>query len=73
LCVFYVRLFFVYVISGETASRSKNKLMRTYHWISLFKSYIYIYIYIYIYTVRKLYYIILVILIANRRVKKIWR
>jgi hypothetical protein len=28
------------VVSGETASRPKRRLMRTYHWISLFKSYI---------------------------------
>jgi hypothetical protein len=33
------------VVSGETASRPKRRSMRTYHWISLFKSYIYIYIY----------------------------
>jgi hypothetical protein len=26
------------VVSGETASRPKRRLMRTYHWISLFKS-----------------------------------
>jgi hypothetical protein len=28
------------VVSGETASRPKKTLMRTYPWISLFKSYI---------------------------------
>jgi hypothetical protein len=28
------------VVSGETASRPKRRLMRTYHWINLFKSYI---------------------------------
>jgi hypothetical protein len=28
------------VVSGETVSRPKKRLMRTYHWISLFKSYI---------------------------------
>jgi hypothetical protein len=28
------------VVSGETASRHKRMLVRTYHWISLFKSYI---------------------------------
>jgi hypothetical protein len=38
--VFCVRLFCVYVVSGETASRPKKTLMRTCHWISLFKSYI---------------------------------
>jgi hypothetical protein len=30
----------VYIVSGETASRPKKRLMRTYHWISLFMSYI---------------------------------
>jgi hypothetical protein len=35
LCVFCV-----YIVSSETASRPKKRLMRTYHWISLFKSYI---------------------------------
>jgi hypothetical protein len=28
------------VVSGETASRPKRRLMRTSHWISLFKSFI---------------------------------
>jgi hypothetical protein len=28
------------VVLAETASRHKGRLMRTYHWISLFKSYI---------------------------------
>jgi hypothetical protein len=28
------------VVSGETVSRPKRRLMRTYHWISLFESYI---------------------------------
>jgi hypothetical protein len=28
------------VVSGETASPPKRRLMRTYHWISLFKPYI---------------------------------
>jgi hypothetical protein len=28
------------VVSGETASRYNRRLMRAYHWISLFKSYI---------------------------------
>jgi hypothetical protein len=27
-------------VSGETASRPKRRLMRIYHWTSLFKSYI---------------------------------
>jgi hypothetical protein len=35
-----VRLFCVYIVSSETASRPKRRLMRTYHWISLFMSYI---------------------------------
>jgi hypothetical protein len=35
-----VCLFCVYIVSGETASRTKKRLMRTYHWISLFMSYI---------------------------------
>jgi hypothetical protein len=38
--VFCVRLLCVYIVSGETASRPKKRLMRAYHWISLFKSYI---------------------------------
>jgi hypothetical protein len=29
-----VRLFRVYIVSSETASRPKRRLMRTYHWIS---------------------------------------
>jgi hypothetical protein len=28
----------VYIVSSETASRAKKRLMRTYHWISLFMS-----------------------------------
>jgi hypothetical protein len=28
------------IVAGETASRPKRRLMRTYDWISLFKSYI---------------------------------
>jgi hypothetical protein len=40
LCVFCVRLFCVYIVSGETANRPKKRLTRTYHWISFFKSYI---------------------------------
>jgi hypothetical protein len=64
LCVFYVRFFCFYLVSGETASRPNKRLMRTYHWISLFNV---------IYKVRKLAYRISVILIANERVKKkIW-
>jgi hypothetical protein len=35
-----VRFFCVYIVSDETASRPKKRLTRTYHWISLFKSYI---------------------------------
>jgi hypothetical protein len=35
-----LRLFCFYIVSGETASRPKKRLMRTYHWISLFMSYI---------------------------------
>jgi hypothetical protein len=40
VCVFCVRFFCVYIVSGETASRHKKRLMRTYHWISPFMSYI---------------------------------
>jgi hypothetical protein len=40
LCVFCVRFFCFYVVSSETASRPKRRLIRTYHWISLFMSYI---------------------------------
>jgi hypothetical protein len=40
LCVFCVRCFCFYIVSKETASRPKKRLMRTYHWISLFMSYI---------------------------------
>jgi hypothetical protein len=40
LCVFCVRFFCFYIISSETASRPNKRLMRTYHWISLFMSYI---------------------------------
>jgi hypothetical protein len=47
-------------VSNETASRPNKRLMRTYHWISLFMSY----------KVSKLAYRIWVILIANARVKK---
>jgi hypothetical protein len=38
LCVFCASLFCVYIVSGETAGRTKKMLMRTYRWISLFKS-----------------------------------
>jgi hypothetical protein len=31
---------FSYIVSSETASRPNKRLMRTYHWISLFMSYI---------------------------------
>jgi hypothetical protein len=40
LCVFCVRFFCFYIVSSETASRPNKRLMRTYHWISLFMSYI---------------------------------
>jgi hypothetical protein len=40
LCVFCVRLFCFYIVSSEAASRPNKRLMRTYHWISLFMSYI---------------------------------
>jgi hypothetical protein len=60
LCVFCVFFFCFYIDSSETASRPKKRLLRTYHWISLFMSY----------KVSKLAYRIWVILIANERVKK---
>jgi hypothetical protein len=37
LCAFFFRF---YIVSSETASRPNKRLMRTYHWISLFMSYI---------------------------------
>jgi hypothetical protein len=41
LCVFLCVFFFCfYIVSSETASRPNKRLMRTYHWISLFMSYI---------------------------------
>jgi hypothetical protein len=40
LYVFCVRLFCVYIVSGETPSRPNKRLMRTYHWISLFMLFI---------------------------------
>jgi hypothetical protein len=40
LCVFCVRFFCFCIVSSETASRPNKRLMRTYHWISLFMSYI---------------------------------
>jgi hypothetical protein len=40
LCVFCVRFFCFYIVSSEIASRPNKRLMRTYHWISLFMSYI---------------------------------
>jgi hypothetical protein len=40
LCVFCVRFLCFYIASSETASRPNERLMRTYHWISLFISYI---------------------------------
>jgi hypothetical protein len=61
LCVFWVRFFCFYIVSNETASRPNKRLMRTYHWISLFNV---------IWTVSKLAYRIWVILIANKRVIK---
>jgi hypothetical protein len=39
LCVFCARFFCFYIVSNETASRPNKRLMRTYHWISLFMSY----------------------------------
>jgi hypothetical protein len=39
LCVFCMRFFCFYIVSSETASRPNKRLMRTYHWISLFMSY----------------------------------
>jgi hypothetical protein len=60
LCVFCVRFFCFYIVSGETASRPKKRLMRT----SLDKP-------LHVkYKVSKLAYRIWVILIANERVKK---
>jgi hypothetical protein len=41
LCVFCVRFFCLYIVSSETASGPNKRLMRTYHWISLFMSYIF--------------------------------
>jgi hypothetical protein len=63
LCVFCVCFFCFYIVSSETASRSNKRLIRTYHWISLFMSY----------KVSKLAYRIWVILIANERVKKMFK
>jgi hypothetical protein len=40
LCVCSVWVFCVSTVSSETASRPNKRLMRTYHWISLFMSYI---------------------------------
>jgi hypothetical protein len=40
LCVFCVCFFCFYIVWSETASRPNKRLMRTYHWISLFMSYI---------------------------------
>jgi hypothetical protein len=60
--VFCVRFFCFYIVSSETASPPNKRLMWTYHWISLFMSYIK--------KVSKLAYRISVILIANERVKK---
>jgi hypothetical protein len=40
LCVFCVRFFCFYIVSSETASQPNKRLTRTYHWISLFMSYI---------------------------------
>jgi hypothetical protein len=40
VCVCSVYVYCVSTVSGETARRPKKRLMRTYHWISLFKSYI---------------------------------
>jgi hypothetical protein len=38
--LFCVLFFCFYIVSSETASRPNKRLMRTYHWISLLKSYI---------------------------------
>jgi hypothetical protein len=59
--VFCVRFFCFYIVSSEATNRPNKRLMRTYHWISLFMSYT---------EVSKLAYRIWVILIANERVKK---
>jgi hypothetical protein len=40
LCVFCVRFFCFYIVSSEAANRPSKRLMRTYHWINLFMSYI---------------------------------
>jgi hypothetical protein len=40
LCVFCVRFFCFYIVSGETVPADLRGLMRTYRWISLLKSYI---------------------------------
>jgi hypothetical protein len=40
VCVCSVCVFSVSTVSSETASRPNERLMRTYHWISLFMSYI---------------------------------
>jgi hypothetical protein len=65
VCVCSVRFFCFYIVSSETASRPNKRLVRTYHWISLFNV---------IYKVSKLAYRIWVILIANKRfIKKTLR
>jgi hypothetical protein len=56
-----VCVFSVSTVASETASRPNERLVRTYHWISLSNV---------IYKVSKLAYIISVILIANKRVIK---
>jgi hypothetical protein len=56
-----VCVFSLSTVSSEVANQPNKRLMRTYHWISLFMSYI---------KVSKLAYKIWVILIANERVKK---
>jgi hypothetical protein len=58
LCVFCVRFFCFHIVSSETASRPNKRLVRTYHWISLFNV---------IYKVSKLAYRTGVILIANKK------
>jgi hypothetical protein len=69
VCVCSVCVFFCfYIVSSEAANRPNKRLMRTYHWISLFMSYIRV-----SRTVSKLAYRIWVILIANKRVKKTWQ
>jgi hypothetical protein len=61
VCVCSVCVFSVSTVSSERASRPNKRLVRTYHWISLFNV---------IYKVSKLAYRIWVILIANKKSHK---